>query len=86
MAHFSVFLLPSWPSVPRSALSIRELKTSSGRPRVPTPLNHGMKKNGVVGGGWGLGDIAINSRFIAVQDHVAQHYEAVRLGEGGMAV
>lgn len=50
LAHFSVFLLPSWPSVPRSALSIRELKTSSGRPRVPTPLNHGMKKNGVVGG------------------------------------
>lgn len=37
-------------------------------------------------GGWGLGDIAINSWFIAVQDHVAQHYEAVRLGEGGMAV
>lgn len=34
----------------------------------------------------GVGDITINSWFIAVQDHVAQHYEAVRLGEGGMAV
>lgn len=35
---------------------------------------------------WRRGDIAINSWFIAVQDHVAQHCEEVRLGEGELTV
>lgn len=35
---------------------------------------------------WRGGDIAINSWFIAVQDHAAQHREEVRLGEGGLTV
>lgn len=52
-ANYSVFILPPWPSIPRSALSIRELKMSSGRRCAPTPLNHVMKKNSWSGGGGG---------------------------------